>query len=152
MNSAPEPASANGDARGLGQPWIWADWGVYIVSYLGANERRDSASRLSSLLPMLEGMGMTPHVCAGKNALMAGRGTVGKVWLTHTAAVYQHVRSARSAGPCLVLEDDVEFLVDAAHCDAQLRRMLSRRPDYKLPRVILHETLFATTVNCSAGA
>jgi len=113
------------------RPWVWADWGVYIVSYLGANERRDSASRLSRLLPVLVAMGMIPSVCAGENALMAGRGTVGKVWLTHTAAVHQHTRSPRAAHPCLVLEDDVEFLVDAAQLDAQLRRMLAFRPDYK---------------------
>ena len=114
-----------------GKPWVWSDWGVYIVSYLGANDQRDSASRLSRLVPVLAAMGMTSSVCAGKNTLMAGHGYISKVWLTHTAAVHQHARSARASNPCLVLEDDVEFLVDAAQLDAQLRRMFAFRPDYK---------------------
>ena len=123
------------DASGempVSRPWIWSGWSVYVVSYLGDNDRRDASGRLACLVPKLVAMGMTPNVCAGQNRLMAGHPTNSKIWLTHTAALHQHVLSANSRQPCLILEDDVEFVVDTKTMDAQLRRMVAFRPDFKL--------------------
>ena len=111
---------------------VWKQWGVYVVSYRNFNYRGNrSSTRLDTLLPTLRAYGMSPRICSGDNASMEGQGTTGKVWLTHTAALVQHAAGPNADQPCLVLEDDVEFLVDAPALDKAVRAMLARRPDFK---------------------
>ena len=114
--------------------YVWKDWSVYIVSYKSKDPERQPRD-LSPLLTLLEDkFELTPTVCAGYNDLAGKRnmGITQKVWLTHTAALRRHARSPNAGNPCLILEDDVEFLVDAPSLDTALRGMLARRPDYKV--------------------
>lgn len=89
-----------------------------------------SYARLKKLSKHLKSMSMDAIICAGHNKLASKRTVDEKIWLTHTAAIRRHAASAKSHQPCLILEDDVEFVVDADTLDKKIRTMFAHRPDY----------------------
>lgn len=112
---------------------LWKSWGLYVVSYLTSDGTPPANGRLEALQRTLEDMSMrSATVCAGYNALSEGRPQTEKVWLTHTAAIRRHAASDKADMPCLVLEDDCEFLTDADTLNARVARMLEKRPDYDM--------------------
>lgn len=90
-------------------------------------------------------------VCAGYNdlAVQKDMGITQKVWLTHTAALRRHAAGPDKDKPCLIVEDDVEFLTGPEELEKELKQMLEKRPDFKI--VVLGALPLGITVPIGGG-